>query len=332
MATPTQRIYTKPFCNSGNKVIIPTDEPTTLEVNQETGYTPPYSQELGGLYIEREAFNGIINATQQQTLINAQGIDDINTKLETDYVSIKGNEIINGSKTFTNAVTCNGTITNLKHLATVEKCNALIKPTDDKANTNAQAIANINNQLTTKVSLTGDETIAGTKTFSSNVIIPNATANTHALNLQTANLKYVALSGNQTIAGAKTFLEVPQCSVNANANNQLVNWQTLQAQITAKSGSVTLKGTRTTSGTWTIIGLIPNKPLFLILDQIAPNRTATGVVGTVKDNTYSGWIELRNHSLSSYYFSGTQCAILMPTQNTLTIDLKECNRSIYAFQ
>lgn len=235
MATPTQRIYTKPFCNSGNKVTIPTDEPVTLEVNQETGYTPPYSQELGGLYIEREAFNGIIHATQQQTLINAQGIDDINTKLETDYVSINDNKIINGSKTFTNAITCNGTITSLKHLTTLEKVNQLVKVTDDKVTTNTQAIANINNQLTTKVSLNGAE----------------------------------------TISGIKTFTEVPQCSVNATKNNDLVNWQTLQAQITANAGKIELKGTRTTTGVWTLTGLIPAKPLIITFATDTALRWAT---------------------------------------------------------
>ena len=46
------------------------------------------------------------------------------------------------------------------------------------------------NQLKTKVGLTGDETIKGNKTFSSPIIIPNATANNHSLPLGQADGRY----------------------------------------------------------------------------------------------------------------------------------------------
>lgn len=48
-------------------------------------------------------------------------------------------------------------------------------------------------QLKTKVGLTGNETIGGDKTFSSPIIIPNATANNHSLPLGQADGRYVQL-------------------------------------------------------------------------------------------------------------------------------------------
>lgn len=48
-------------------------------------------------------------------------------------------------------------------------------------------------QLKTKVGLTGNETIAGVKTFSSSIVIPNATANNHSLPLGQADSRYAKL-------------------------------------------------------------------------------------------------------------------------------------------
>ncbi|HEG0287454.1 TPA: hypothetical protein SB298_001868, partial [Campylobacter coli] len=97
------------------------------------------------------------------------------------------------------------------------------------AKANEYDIVNINAQVQAKVTKTGNETIAGVKTFSSPVVVPNATANTHAVNLAQLNTKanqattytktevdtrvnakananaVVTLTGNQTIAGVKTF-------------------------------------------------------------------------------------------------------------------------------
>lgn len=96
-----------------------------------------------------------------------------------------------------------------------------------------------------KVALSGNQTIAGVKTFSSPVVVPNATANTHAVNLAQLNTKanqattytktevdsvvntkananaVVTLTGNQTIAGVKTFNAAPVCSANPTEDAQL---------------------------------------------------------------------------------------------------------------
>ncbi|EII0244590.1 hypothetical protein LGP67_001367 [Campylobacter coli] len=78
----------------------------------------------------------------------------------------------------------------------------------------------LNSKIDNKVTKTGNETIAGVKTFSSPIVIPNATANNHATNLGQLNSK-VALSGNQTIAGVKTFNAAPVCGANPTQDAQL---------------------------------------------------------------------------------------------------------------
>ncbi|EOC4386914.1 hypothetical protein ACI38K_001043 [Campylobacter coli] len=107
----------------------------------------------------------------------------------------------------------------------------------------------LNSKIDNKVTKTGDETIAGVKTFSSPIIIPNATANNHAANLGQLNGK-VALSGNQTIAGIKTFSVPPVSATNPTANNQVANKSyvdTVGNSKVALSGNQTIAGVKTFS-------------------------------------------------------------------------------------
>ncbi|HED6643142.1 TPA: hypothetical protein SHE04_001765 [Campylobacter coli] len=107
------------------------------------------------------------------------------------------------------------------------------------ANTNAQVQAmdtkiteqingaktELNSKIDNKVTKTGDETIAGVKTFS----VPPVSATNPTANNQVANKSYVdtvgnskvALSGNQTIAGVKTFSVPPMCGANPTQDAQL---------------------------------------------------------------------------------------------------------------
>ncbi|EAH8105070.1 hypothetical protein ER350_08185 [Campylobacter coli] len=105
----------------------------------------------------------------------------------------------------------------------------------------------LNSKIDNKVTKTGDETIAGVKTFSSPIVIPNATANNHATNLGQLNSK-VALSGNQTIAGVKTFSVPPVSATNPTANNQVANKSyvdTVGNSKVALSGNQTIAGVKT---------------------------------------------------------------------------------------
>ncbi|HEH5555030.1 TPA: hypothetical protein SHE06_000752 [Campylobacter coli] len=131
------------------------------------------------------------------------------------------------------------------------------------ANTNAQVQAmdtkiteqingaktELNSKIDNKVTKTGDETIAGVKTFSSPIIIPNATANNHAANLGQLNEK-VAKTGDETIEGIKTFSTPPVSETNPTANNQVANKSyvdTVGNSKVALSGNQTIAGVKTFS-------------------------------------------------------------------------------------
>ncbi|EIK3657737.1 hypothetical protein LJ214_001265, partial [Campylobacter coli] len=107
----------------------------------------------------------------------------------------------------------------------------------------------LNSKIDNKVTKTGNETIAGVKTFSSSIVIPNATANNHATNLGQLNGK-VAKTGNETIAGVKTFSVPPVSATNPTANNQVANKSyvdTVGNSKVALSGNQTIAGVKTFS-------------------------------------------------------------------------------------
>ncbi|EKM1092455.1 hypothetical protein PTW68_001557 [Campylobacter coli] len=105
----------------------------------------------------------------------------------------------------------------------------------------------LNSKIDNKVTKTGNETIAGVKTFSSSIVIPNATANNHATNLGQLNSK-VAKTGDETIAGIKTFSVPPVSETNPTANNQVANKSyvdTVGNSKVALSGDETIAGVKT---------------------------------------------------------------------------------------
>ncbi|EFB0827132.1 hypothetical protein HGD32_000703 [Campylobacter coli] len=102
----------------------------------------------------------------------------------------------------------------------------------------------LNSKIDNKVTKTGDETIAGVKTFSSPIVIPNATANNHATNLGQLNSK-VAKTGDETIAGIKTFSVPPVSATNPTANNQVANKSYVD---TVGNSKVALSGNQTIAG------------------------------------------------------------------------------------
>ncbi|EAI9516491.1 hypothetical protein C3V87_07255 [Campylobacter coli] len=122
------------------------------------------------------------------------------------------------------------------------------------AKANEYDIANINAQVKAKVTKTGDETIAGVKTFSAPpVSATNPTANNQVANksyVDTVGNSKVALSGNQTIAGVKTFSVPPVSATNPTANNQVANKSyvdTVGNSKVALSANQTIAGVKTFS-------------------------------------------------------------------------------------
>ncbi|MCE7179727.1 hypothetical protein LZW01_04365 [Campylobacter coli] len=130
----------------------------------------------------------------------------------------------------------------------IANINAQVQAMDTKITEQINgAKTELNSKIDNKVTKTGDETIAGVKTFSSSIVIPNATANNHATNLGQLNSK-VALSGNQTIAGVKTFSVPPVSATNPTANNQVANKSyvdTVGNSKVALSGNQTIAGVKT---------------------------------------------------------------------------------------
>ncbi|RJF67847.1 Uncharacterised protein [Campylobacter coli] len=132
----------------------------------------------------------------------------------------------------------------------IANINAQVKAMDTKITQQINgAKTELNSKIDNKVTKTGNETIAGVKTFS----VPPVSATNPTANNQVANKSYVdtvgnskvALSGNQTIAGVKTFsssIVIP----NATANNHATNLGQLNSKV-ALSGNETIAGVKTFS-------------------------------------------------------------------------------------
>ncbi len=130
----------------------------------------------------------------------------------------------------------------------IANINAQVQAMDTKITEQINgAKTELNSKIDNKVTKTGNETIAGVKTFSSSIVIPNATANNHATNLGQLNSK-VAKTGDETIAGIKTFSVPPVSATNPTANNQVANKSyvdTVGNSKVALSGNQTIAGVKT---------------------------------------------------------------------------------------
>ncbi|MGI7002336.1 hypothetical protein ACNGGA_05245 [Campylobacter jejuni] len=108
----------------------------------------------------------------------------------------------------------------------IANINAQVQAMDTKITEQINgAKTELNSKIDNKVTKTGNETIAGVKTFS----VPPVSATNPTANNQVANKSYVdtvgnskvALSANQTIAGVKTFSVPPVCGANPTQDAQL---------------------------------------------------------------------------------------------------------------
>ncbi|EAL2159813.1 hypothetical protein FDN23_05470 [Campylobacter coli] len=108
----------------------------------------------------------------------------------------------------------------------IANINAQVQAMDTKITEQINgAKTELNSKIDNKVTKTGNQTIAGVKTFSvPPVCSANPTANNQVANksyVDTVGNSKVALSGNQTIAGVKTFSVPPVCSANPTEDAQL---------------------------------------------------------------------------------------------------------------
>ena len=208
---------TTPFAQNGDKKEIPqTTSDGSLSFDRGFGSLYALPPEEGGLFIDREQFNQLVYQITEAILANQQSLSSLSgnvyNKGEVDnLVNVKANQ----STTYTK-----DEVNNLVN----PKANASAVYTKSEVDTKLNGKANSN----AVVNLSGNQTIAGTKTWSSPLVIPNGTANNHAVNLGQLNAKandnaVVKLSGNQTIAGIKTFSSLPVCNLSPTANNHLAN-------------------------------------------------------------------------------------------------------------
>ncbi len=183
----------------------------------------------------------------------ANEYDIANINAQVKAMDTKITQQINGAKTELNSKIDNKvTKTGDETIAGVKTFSAVpISATNPTANNQVANKAYVDSVVNAKananavVALTGNQTIAGVKTFSSPVVVPNGTANTHAVNLAQLNTKAnqattytktevdtrvnakananatVNLTGNQTIAGIKTFSAAPVCGANPTEDAQL---------------------------------------------------------------------------------------------------------------
>ncbi|HEH6142903.1 TPA: hypothetical protein SHR57_000134 [Campylobacter jejuni] len=108
----------------------------------------------------------------------------------------------------------------------IANINAQVQAMDTKITEQINgAKTELNSKIDNKVTKTGNETIAGVKTFSAPpVSATNPTANNQVANksyVDTVGNSKVALSGNETIAGVKTFSVPPMCGANPTQDAQL---------------------------------------------------------------------------------------------------------------
>ncbi|EHV4763755.1 hypothetical protein K0O51_001344 [Campylobacter coli] len=169
----------------------------------------------------------------------------------------------------------------------IANINAQVKAMDTKITEQINgAKTQLNSKIDNKVTKTGDETIAGVKTFS----VPPVSATNPTANNQVANKSYVdtvvdtvgnskvALSGNQTIAGVKTFSVPPVSATNPTANNQVANKSyvdTVGNSKVALSGNQTIAGVKTFSSSIVIPNATANNHA-TNLGQLNSKVTKTG--------------------------------------------------------
>lgn len=150
--------------------------------------------------------NATVNLTSNQTIAGNKTLSGTTTLAAT---VINGATQLKGAVTATGAITSSGNVTFNTGQVTFNN-KAPICSIAPAAATNLANKAYVDSVGNTAVKLTGNQTIAGVKTFSSPVVVPNGTANTHAVNLAQLNTKAnanatVNLTGNQTVAGNKTL-------------------------------------------------------------------------------------------------------------------------------
>lgn len=97
-------------------------------------------------------------------------------------------------------------------------------------------------------------------------------------------------------------------------------------------GLVGLKGTATAAGDWTITGLTPGKPLFILLHNA--DSHASVIINSVVSGAHNLWGSTSNSIQLGYLGSdnASNVAVFIPTGTSLTMSLGNVSGSVLAFQ
>lgn len=241
--TTTEIIDNNSYSNMSKKFLLPdesgkllTEEKTSLMYLTKDNAESTY-RKLEDSYNKAEINNKLNEKLAVSTYNTDKGTFATKTELSNglnakansnDVVNLNGNQTINGVKTFRSPVVVpNATATthavNLAQLNT--KANQATTYNKSEVNNLVNAKANAN----ATVNLTGNQTINGVKTFTSPVIVSNATADNHAVNLfqikSKADINYVKKRGgfvnvNFNLAGGQGILIDLNLGINFNVNVQ----------------------------------------------------------------------------------------------------------------
>jgi hypothetical protein len=266
-----------PECATGATTANQLVNKTTLDTAITTAATAYAKLADANAFTNTNTFNSFlptstISATTANQLVNKTTLDTAITTAATAYAKLAD------ANAFTNTNTFNSFLPTSTISATT--ANQLVnKTTLDTAITTAAtayaklAIANaftntntfnsflptstltptLGPELVTKtftdatyVALTGAQSIAGIKTFTS---VPecatSATTGNQLTNKTFTDATYVALTGAQSIAGIKTFTSVPECATSATTGNQLTNKTFTDATYVALTGAQSIAGIKT---------------------------------------------------------------------------------------
>ncbi len=147
---------------------------------------------------------------------------------------------------------------------------------------------------------TGNETIAGVKTFSSLPVLPTATPTTNnAIRKGYADNTYVGMAGNQTIGGEKTFSALPKVpTTTPTSNDQVASKAYVDSVAGGGSGGpyVDLTSNQSVGGvkTFTSIPLLPSS-----MPSLANQVTSKAYVDSVAGGGSGGSVIVGTHLRST---------------------------------
>lgn len=215
--------------------------------------------------------------------------------------------------------TTSAVITNQNSISTL---NSKVTANQNSINTLNSKVADLESGVSTGVvNLTGNQTIAGIKTFSSPpVSATNPTANNQVANkayVDTVGNTAVKLTGNQTIAGTKTFSS-PVVVPDATATTHAVNLSQLNTKANANA-TVNLTGNQSIAGAKTFTSNITAPNITAMQNSINTINTS---LSTVVSDSFTPYLILKSSPLAQKQFTLNDGA----NQSDIDAIVKEINK------